>query len=351
MKKKILVFLSALTIATMGLTGPQPVSAVSPEDEYLVGDWDGDGKANIAVRRGNTIYMDTNFDGKHEKVQTYGNGNSEDEYLVGDWDGDGKDNIAVRRGNVIYMDTNFDGKQDIVQAYGNGNSEDEYLVGDWNGDKRDNIAVRRGNTIYMDTNFDGKQEIVQSYGNGNFEDEYLVGDWNGDRRDNIAVRRGNTIHMDTNFDGKEDKKQSYGNGTSGSKNPSKTFTPKVVTFAESKVGTSYANGYCLRFVRQCFESAYGFSSSACCAKKYGDSFIDSTSRDNIPLGADVFFYGSSSTCSTCKSKCGHVGIYVGNGYIVHGWGGKIVKTTIDYVVSRGYTYRGWGYHGNVVLTN
>ncbi|TYQ14559.1 UNVERIFIED_CONTAM: hypothetical protein Cloal_0905 [Acetivibrio alkalicellulosi] len=334
------------------------------EDEYLVGDWNGDGRDNIAVRRGNKIYMDTDFDGEHDILQVYGKGNKEDQYLVGDWNGDGRDNIAVRRGDKIYMDTNFDGEHNILQVYGKGNKEDQYLVGDWNGDGRDNIAVRRGDKIYMDTNFDGEHNILQVYGKGNKEDQYLVGDWNGDGRDNIAVRRGNKIYMDTNFDGAHNILQVYGKNPPKPteepktvKNPPKptsapvAFTPKVVTFAESKVGTSYANGYCLRFVRQCFEHCYGFYSSACCANKYGNSYVRSSSKNNIPLGADVFFYGSSITCSTCKNKCGHVGIYVGNGYIVHGWNGKIVKTTIDYVVSRGYPYRGWGYHGNVVLKN
>ncbi|MEM6399161.1 MAG: hypothetical protein AAF757_02855 [Cyanobacteria bacterium P01_D01_bin.116] len=170
-------------------------------NEYLVGDWNGDGRDNIAVRRGNRILMDTNFDGLHNIEQSYGSGNSEDEYLVGDWNGDGRDNIAVRRGNRILMDTNFDGLHDIEQFYGNSGSDHEYLVGDWNGDGRDNIAIRQENLILMDTNFDGWHNIEQSYGSGNSEDEYLVGDWNGDGLDNIAVRRGNRILMDTNFDG------------------------------------------------------------------------------------------------------------------------------------------------------
>ncbi|MBQ9736717.1 MAG: InlB B-repeat-containing protein [Clostridia bacterium] len=139
-------------------------------------------------------------------------------------------------------------------------------------------------------------------------------------------------------------------GTGTSTQPVSKDAQKIVDLALSKVGTSYANGYCLRFVRQLFEDAYGFKSTACCAYKYGNSFIDSKSRDDIPLGASVFFGGSSKTCSSCKNKCGHIGIYVGDGYIVHGWSGKIVKTTIDYVVDRGYPYRGWGWHGDKALT-
>ena len=125
----------------------------------------------------------------------------------------------------------------------------------------------------------------------------------------------------------------------------------VVDLALSKVGTNYANGYCLRFVKEMFATAYGFTSSDCCAYKYGSSYIDSTSRNNIPIGASVFFSGSSKTCSTCGNKCGHIGIYVGNDYVVHGWSGKIVKYKIDRIINAGYPYRGWGWHGNVQLTS
>ncbi len=131
----------------------------------------------------------------------------------------------------------------------------------------------------------------------------------------------------------------------------------VVNIALNNVGsTSFKSGYCLNFVKQMFMQAYGFESTAPCAYEYGSKFIDSTSRDNIPLGADVFFsggkIGDSTICSNCRNIAGHVGIYVGDGYIVHLYGTKVVKTTIDYVLNTSgynYQYRGWGYHGNVTL--
>ena len=98
-----------------------------------------------------------------------------DEYLVGDWDGDGRDNLAVRRDGCVFMDTNFDSISDLTQCFGHGNAEDQYLVGDWDGDGRDNLALRRDGTVFMDTDFDGYSNIVQSLGHGNAEDQYLAG--------------------------------------------------------------------------------------------------------------------------------------------------------------------------------
>ncbi|KAA1245442.1 hypothetical protein [Aquimarina sp. RZ0] len=182
------------------------------EDEYLVGDWDGDGKDNIAVRRNNEIILDYNFDNIPDYSFFFGNGNQEDEYLVGDWNGDGKDNIAVRRSNQIIMDYNFDGNVDSSFFYGLGNAEDEYLVGDWNGDSRDNIAVRTSNGIVMDYNFDGAHDFVYYFGSGPGEDQYLVGDRNGDGKDNIGIRRQQYITMDNFFSNTSDYYQTYGNG-------------------------------------------------------------------------------------------------------------------------------------------
>jgi len=187
-------------------------STQTKEDEYLVGDWDGDGRDNIAVRRGNLILMDTNFDGIHDIEQTFGRGNDEDQYLVGDWDGDGRDNIAVRRDNRILMDTNFDGIHDIEQTFGRGSEEDQYLVGDWYAAGRDHIAVRRGNQLLADVNFDGVHEFQESFGRGKEEDEYFAGDWNGDGFENFAVRRGNRILMDFDFGGGHDLEQVFGAG-------------------------------------------------------------------------------------------------------------------------------------------
>ena len=121
-----------------------------------------------------------------------------------------------------------------------------------------------------------------------------------------------------------------------------------VDAALAKVDTTFDNRYCLRFVAQLFQATYGGSYvSSCCAFHHGNTYIDNTSKENIPLGACVFFSGSTVPCG--NTTAGHIGIYVGDGYIVHNWGGKIVKTTIDYVIKSNYSYRGWGWQANIAL--
>jgi len=125
----------------------------------------------------------------------------------------------------------------------------------------------------------------------------------------------------------------------------------VVQHAEQLVGSKFSSGYCLRFVKECFRDTYGFTSSACCAYTYSKTYKDDTSMYNIPVGADVFFKGSGSTCSTCKNKAGHIGIYVGDGYCVHAMNGKVQKTKVSAIDNySNLDYIGWGWHGNKTFT-
>jgi len=245
-------------------------SAAASEDQYLIGDWDGDGLDNVGVRRGNQYLLDTDFTGGHDISVRYG-GKNEDDYLVGDFTQSGCDTIAIRRDNSILIDTDLDGRHDITLVFGAGNAADEYYVADFDGDGNDDIgvrtgnqtvrdlgpawdgvedgtlaygggsnedqylwgswcppciddgipvgplrqqvAVRRGNQILMNDDHDAAHEFLQVYGSGSGEDEYLIGDMDGDGLDNVIVRRGNILLIDANYDGSHDSLQVFGTGT------------------------------------------------------------------------------------------------------------------------------------------
>ncbi|WP_230667584.1 Ltp family lipoprotein [Microbacterium sp. MEC084] len=155
-------------------------------DTVLVGDWNGDGVDTLAVRRGQTYYISNSLSGGNASV-VFNYGKASDVVLVGDWNGDGRDTLAVRRGNVYYISNSLTGgSASAVINYGR--SSDLVLVGDWNADGADTLAVRRGNVYYIsDSLSSGSASRVQAYGRAS--DTTLVGDWNGDRRDTLGVRR------------------------------------------------------------------------------------------------------------------------------------------------------------------
>ena len=103
-------------------------------------------------------------------------------------------------------------------------------------------------------------------------------------------------------------------------------------------------GWCLLFVSKCWENlGFPFSGGWGNATHFADCNTVSTSMDNIPVGADVYF--------TSPDGNGHIGVYVGEGYFVHA-GAKSVyeKTSIyeNYYKSR---YRGWGWHPDVSVVD
>jgi hypothetical protein len=72
-------------------------------DTPLVGDWGGDGKDTIGVRRGGLFYLTTlSLDAKPfnpvHNVPFFRYGEAGDKPLIGDWDRDGVDDIGVRQG-------------------------------------------------------------------------------------------------------------------------------------------------------------------------------------------------------------------------------------------------------------
>lgn len=128
---------------------------------------------------------------------------------------------------------------------------------------------------------------------------------------------------------------------------------EIVNYCNSLVGNSVQKDSCMAFVANCFAALGATRSSGCCAWGYGNTYCTHSSKNDIPIGADVFFNSEGTKVDAVYHghHCGHIGIYVGDGYIVHAYSGKVQKMKIDTVISHGYIYRGWGIHGNVSISN
>ena len=102
-------------------------------------------------------------DGWHTTAATEVNyGRSDDEFFIGDWDGDGVDTLAVRRGTRFHVSNGFSGgRADTVLDYGR--LGDTVLVGDWDGDGADTFAVRRGNVYHLRNTLTGGPQTTANY--------------------------------------------------------------------------------------------------------------------------------------------------------------------------------------------
>lgn len=132
---------------------------------------------------------------------------------------------------------------------------------------------------------------------------------------------------------------------------------QVINHANKVKGSYYTKGYCLEWVATKFWQALGGPySSSCCAYNYGSSRIVSTSKNNIPIGADIFFSGGSTKCRN-NHTAGHIGVYIGDGKVINliryssdPAGKAMVRTnTISQIEGWGYKYRGWGYHTGIKM--
>ena len=155
-------------------------------DEVYVGDWNGDGRDTLGVRRGKTFFLNDSLRGgnaDHEFMY----GRQADEVLIGDWNGNGEDTISVRRDATYFInDVLIGGNANRFFDYGY--ASDEALVGDWDGDGYDTVSLRRGTSILLN-NSRSDAVTSRSVSFGLASDRVFVGDWNGDGIDTPGLNR------------------------------------------------------------------------------------------------------------------------------------------------------------------
>ncbi|BDX07294.1 FG-GAP-like repeat-containing protein [Planctobacterium marinum] len=182
-------------------------------DLPVVGDFDGDGVTDVAVRRAsNQTWYIKNSSGQDlltnnpDGISRFKFGNqSSDIPVPADYDGDGITDVAVRRPSTQYWYIQNSSGIDSLTSHDDGitrlrfgaREEDIPVPADYDGDGKADIAVRRpsNHTWYIknssDTNYnssrgDGIQRV--SFGKRS-EDIPVPADYDGDGKADIAVRR------------------------------------------------------------------------------------------------------------------------------------------------------------------
>jgi hypothetical protein len=167
-----------------------------PGDIALLGDIDGDGRADPCVFRSGTFLCDTGHDSGTTGVAV-AFGQDGDVPFLADVDGDGKADPCVYRNGHFLCSTRHDGVADFDLAFGA--PGDVPLLGDIDGDGRADPCVFRAGTFLCDTHHDGVADVVIPFGHPG--DSPLLGDFDGDgRADPCVLAEG--LQCDTAHDGK-----------------------------------------------------------------------------------------------------------------------------------------------------
>lgn len=112
-----------------------------------------------------------------------------------------------------------------------------------------------------------------------------------------------------------------------------TEAEKIVAWARSQIGSTAYKKRCQAFVADAYVKGTGKArQSKSTAALAEAAWKVSTSKDNIPIAAAVYFSGSGSA--------GHVGIYSGNGKVIHAF-----PTIMETSIAAAGTYHGWGWNG------
>jgi len=221
----------------------QTLAFGTSEATPLVGDFNGDGRDEVALFRDGVWWIDLNGNGIWDEGDLWATlGGSHDRPVTGDWDGDGKWDIGIfgpswigdiraieaepglpdaentpdgriknvppapAQATVGYrtMKQSSDGRirSDLIDhVFRYGKEGDVPIAGDFNGDGVSSIGVFREGVWYLDVDGDGRWSPGdRRVAMGRAGDLPVVGDFNRDGIDEIGLYRDGTWQLDTNRD-------------------------------------------------------------------------------------------------------------------------------------------------------
>lgn len=119
---------------------------------------------------------------------------------------------------------------------------------------------------------------------------------------------------------------------------------KIVSVAHnaSKYGINAQDGYCQRWVADIYKVVTGSRGHAASARAAGESWGVSRDLTKIQIGATVYGYAKDTVN-------GHVGIYIGNGKVIHNIGYVKIESLSEW--AKKYHFQSWGWENGKNLSD
>jgi hypothetical protein len=200
----ILFSLSPAAHGAVGFQAAQSYPVGTNPRAVAVGDFNGDGKMDLAVvnfgdpsvnDNGSVSILLGNGDGTFQPANNVVAGKNPTSIAVGDFNGDGRvDIVTVNSGNTVSaLLGNGDGTFQAHVDYGAGSGPDFVAVGDFNSDGRPDLVVTNsggGSVSVLLGNGDGTFQSHVDYPTGGAANGVAVADLNGDGKLDLAVAAG-----------------------------------------------------------------------------------------------------------------------------------------------------------------
>jgi hypothetical protein len=171
-------------------------------DVPMIGDMDGDGKADLVIWRASTgtwfwLTSSSGYDYNSARGIQWGNPNLGDIPLLGDFDGDRRQDLAVWRASTgtwfwLTSSTNYATSSARGVQWGNSSLGDIAMTGDTDGDGKSDLIIWRpgsGTWFWLKSSTNYTTQAGQQWGNQSAGDVPMIGDFDGDGRADLAVWR------------------------------------------------------------------------------------------------------------------------------------------------------------------